>query len=99
MHRLDKLTSGLMVVARNEAAQLNLVRQLQEHAVAREYWAIVAGIAPEAGFVDRAIGRDPRNPQKFVCRGGAGSRPAKPTVGSWTLPTLRTCRELGGLPP
>lgn len=77
VHRLDKLTSGLMVVARNEAAQLNLVRQLQEHAVAREYWAIVAGIAPEAGFVDRAIGRDPRNPQKFVCHGGAGSRPAK----------------------
>lgn len=89
MHRLDKLTSGLMVVARNEAAQLNLVRQLQEHAVAREYWAIVAGIAPEAGFVDRAIGRDPRNPQKFVCRGGPAAAPQKPTVGSWTLPTLR----------
>ncbi len=77
VHRLDRLTSGLMVVAKTEAAQTSLVRQLQDHSVAREYWAIVAGAAPEAGFVDRAIGRDPRNPQKFVCRGGAGSRPAK----------------------
>lgn len=77
VHRLDRLTSGLMVVAKTEAAQTSLVRQLQDHSVAREYWAIVAGVAPEAGFVDRAIGRDPRNPQKFVCRGGAGSRPAK----------------------
>ena len=77
VHRLDRLTSGLMVVAKTEAAQTSLVRQLQDHSVAREYWAIVAGAAPEAGFVDRAIGRDPRNPQKFVCRRGAGSRPAK----------------------
>ena len=34
------------------------------------------GLAPEAGFVDRSIGRDPRNPLKFCCRGGQGSKPA-----------------------
>ncbi|MCF0253320.1 MAG: RluA family pseudouridine synthase [Duodenibacillus sp.] len=76
VHRLDKETSGLMVVARTEAAQTDLVRQLQARTVGREYWAVVVGQAPEAGFVDRAIGRDPRNPLKFCCRGGAGSRPA-----------------------
>ncbi len=77
VHRLDKETSGLMVVARTEAAQTDLVRQLQARTVGREYWALVLGVAPEAGYVDRAIGRDPRNPLKFCCRGGQGSRPAK----------------------
>ncbi len=77
VHRLDKETSGLMVVARTEAAQTDLVRQLQAKTVGREYWAIVIGLAPEAGFVDRAIGRDPRNPLRFCCRGGQGSKPAK----------------------
>ncbi len=76
VHRLDKDTSGLMVVAHNEAAQTDLVRQLQARTVGREYWALVLGVAPEAGYVDRSIGRDPRNPLKFCCRGGQGSRPA-----------------------
>lgn len=77
VHRLDKETSGLMVVARTEAAQTDLVRQLQARTVGREYWAIVLGLAPDAGFVDRSIGRDPRCPTKFVCRGGQGSKTAK----------------------
>lgn len=80
VHRLDKETSGLMVVARNEAARTDLVRQLQARTVGREYWAIVMGLAPEAGYVDRSIGRDPRSPIKFCCRGGQGSRPAKTRV-------------------
>lgn len=77
VHRLDKETTGLMVVARTEAAQTDLVRQLQARTVGREYWAVVVGLAPEAGFVDRSIGRDPRSPIRFCCRGGQGSRPAK----------------------
>lgn len=77
VHRLDRETSGLMVIAHTETAQTDLVRQLQERTVGREYWALVLGDAPEAGFVDRAIGRDPRTPLKFVCRGGQGSKPAK----------------------
>lgn len=77
VHRLDKETSGLMVVARNEASRTDLVRQLQARTVGREYWAIVLGLAPEAGYVDRSIGRDPRSPIKFCCRGGQGSRPVK----------------------
>ncbi|MBQ9241412.1 MAG: RluA family pseudouridine synthase [Duodenibacillus sp.] len=77
VHRLDRETSGLMVVARTEKAQTDLVRQLQARTVGREYWALVLGVAPEAGFVDRSIGRDPRNPLKFCCRGGQGSKSAK----------------------
>ena len=79
VHRLDRETSGLMVVARTEDARTALVRDLQTHAVCREYWAIVLGIPPEKGFVDTPIGRDPRNPIRFSCRGIA-AKPAKTHV-------------------
>lgn len=79
VHRLDRETSGLMVVAKTEVARTSLIRQLQERTVCREYWAIVLGIAPEMGFVDTPIGRDPRNPIRFACRGIA-AKPAKTRV-------------------
>ena len=65
VHRLDGETSGLMVVARTAAAQINLVRQLQARTVTREYWAVVHGGAEKAGVVDAAIARDPRQPLRF----------------------------------
>ncbi|MDB2590477.1 23S rRNA pseudouridine(1911/1915/1917) synthase RluD [Candidatus Thioglobus sp.] len=61
VHRLDKNTSGLMVVARSELAQKNLVEQLQTHAVSREYSAIVYGHMISGGSVDAPIGRDPKD--------------------------------------
>jgi 23S rRNA pseudouridine1911/1915/1917 synthase len=61
VHRLDKNTSGLMVVARSELAQKNLVEQLQTHSVSREYSAIVYGHMISGGIVDEPIGRDPKN--------------------------------------
>ena len=61
VHRLDKNTSGLMVVARSELAQKNLVEQLQTHAVSREYSAIVYGHMISGGTVDEPIGRDPKD--------------------------------------
>ena len=60
VHRLDKDTSGLMVVARTAVAQTDLVRQLQARTVRREYLAVVYGWPAEAGEVDAPIGRDPR---------------------------------------
>jgi 23S rRNA pseudouridine1911/1915/1917 synthase len=60
VHRLDKDTSGLMVVAKTEAAQTDLVRQLQARTVKREYLAIVHGWPAESGVVDAPIGRHPR---------------------------------------
>jgi 23S rRNA pseudouridine1911/1915/1917 synthase len=57
VHRLDKDTSGLLVVAKTLAAQTALVRQLQEHSVTREYLAVVHGFLQSAGTVDAPIGR------------------------------------------
>lgn len=59
VHRLDKDTSGLLVVAKSEAAQRELVRQLQERTVHREYLALVHGAIVHGGDIDAPIGRHP----------------------------------------
>jgi len=59
VHRLDKETTGLIVVARTAAAQTSLVRQLQERTVHREYRALVQGLLISGGTVDLPIGRHP----------------------------------------
>lgn len=62
VHRLDKDTSGLMVVAKTLEAQTALVRALQARQVKRVYWAAAHGLfAPLEGEIDAPIGRDPRN--------------------------------------
>ncbi len=57
VHRLDKDTSGLMVVAKTERARQDLIAQLQEHDVEREYLAIVNGVMVAGGTVEAPIGR------------------------------------------
>ena len=59
VHRLDKDTSGLLVVARSLASQTELVRQLQQRSVRRHYLALVHGVPPAQGTVDAPIGRHP----------------------------------------
>ena len=59
VHRLDKDTSGLLVVAKTETAQTDLVRQLQARSVHREYLALAAGDIVRSGAVDAPIGRHP----------------------------------------
>jgi 23S rRNA pseudouridine1911/1915/1917 synthase len=66
VHRLDKDTSGLLVVAKTLEAQTDLVRQLQSHSVAREYLALVEGVITVGGSVDAPIGRDPRDRLKMA---------------------------------
>ena len=66
VHRLDKETSGLLVVAKTIAAQTHLVRQLQARTVKREYRAIVWGQLWRNGTVDQPIGRDPRARTKMA---------------------------------
>jgi 23S rRNA pseudouridine1911/1915/1917 synthase len=61
VHRLDKDTSGLLVVAKTPTAQTDLVRQLQARTVKREYLALVHGAVRGAGEVSAPVGRDPRN--------------------------------------
>jgi len=59
VHRLDKDTSGLLVVARTPQAQHALVRQLQKRTMGREYEAVAQGVMTGGGFVDEPIGRHP----------------------------------------
>ena len=61
VHRLDKNTSGLMVVSKNAKSQKNLVEQLQNHSVEREYSAIVYGHMISGGSINEPIGRDPKD--------------------------------------
>jgi 23S rRNA pseudouridine1911/1915/1917 synthase len=71
VHRLDKDTSGLLVVAKTETAQTDLVRQLQARSVRREYLAIATGDIARSGTVDAPIGRHPRKRTSMaVVRGG-----------------------------
>ena len=60
VHRLDKDTSGLLVVARNVSAQANLVKQLAERSMRRVYLALVHGDPPTLGTIDAPVGRDAR---------------------------------------
>lgn len=76
VHRLDKDTSGLLVVAKTLEAHTSLVRQLQERTVHREYLALVWGVARVRGRVDAAIGRHPRDRLKMAVLESDTAKPA-----------------------
>lgn len=62
VHRIDKDTSGLLMIAKNDSAHNSLSRQLSEHSITRKYRAIVYNnMREDDGTVDQPIGRDPRN--------------------------------------
>jgi len=76
VHRLDRDTSGLLVVARTPAAHAALSRMIADREVSREYAALVAGCPPSrTGKIDAALGRDHRAPERVVV-GGRRPRPA-----------------------
>ena len=67
VHRLDKDTSGLLVVAKNDFAHRELSKQLKERNVHREYIALVNGVMKhEMGTINEPIGRDPKNRKKMT---------------------------------
>ncbi len=68
VHRLDKDTTGLMVVARNLSAHKYLVDQIQQHKIVRQYQALVYGVMTGGGKVDQSIGRHPRDRIKMAVR-------------------------------
>jgi 23S rRNA pseudouridine1911/1915/1917 synthase len=71
VHRLDKNTSGVLVVAKTQAARASLIEQLSERAVKREYLALVHGALEREGVVEASIGRHPttRTKMAVVARG------------------------------
>ena len=76
VHRLDKDTSGLLVVARHEKSQTHLIRQLQARTVNREYLALVHGRLSRPGIVKAEIGRDPRVPVRMAVENPIAPKPA-----------------------
>ena len=76
VHRLDKDTSGLLVVAKNDAAHLSLSEQIAEKSCKREYYALLEGVVKEdEGRIVTQIGRDPNNRLKMaVLPAGKGRR-------------------------
>ena len=67
VHRIDKDTSGLLMVAKNDQAHEHLVNQLVEKTVTRKYTAVVHGNIPhEYGTIDAPIGRDPKDRQRMT---------------------------------
>ncbi len=73
VHRLDKDTTGLMVVAKTLSAHAHLVEQLQARTMGREYEAVVMGVVTAGGTVDEPIGRHPRQ-RKRMAVNAAGKR-------------------------
>lgn len=70
VHRLDKETSGLLVVARTLSAHKSLVEQLQQRTVSREYVAIVQGVIAAGGRIEAPIGRHPQDRKRMCVRQG-----------------------------
>jgi 23S rRNA pseudouridine1911/1915/1917 synthase len=76
VHRLDKDTSGLMMVAKNDAAQRSLSRQIKLRSIKKGYLALVLGhLTPQRGAIDAPIGRHPKDRKKMaVVSGGREAR-------------------------
>jgi len=76
VHRLDKDTSGVMVIAKNKAAQLNLASQIKGRRMLKKYLVLVKGTpSPGRGAVEAPIGRHPKDRKRMaVVEGGRASR-------------------------
>jgi 23S rRNA pseudouridine1911/1915/1917 synthase len=78
VHRLDKDASGLMVVAKNGRAQLNLVSQFKARSVVKAYLVLVRGqLTPDDGVIEAPIGRDPRNRKRMAVVADGEGREAR----------------------
>ncbi len=91
VHRLDKETSGLIIVAKNEAARQHLQQQFQRREVKKIYLALLEGhLEPAQGLIEAPIGRDPRHRKRMAVmkeeRGGRKARTAYRVVEYLTLP-------------
>lgn len=75
VHRIDKDTSGLLVVAKNDAAHLSLAAQIAEKTCKREYLALLEGVVKEdTGHISTLIGRDPKDRLKMAVLPAGGRR-------------------------
>jgi 23S rRNA pseudouridine1911/1915/1917 synthase len=92
VHRLDRGTSGLMVVAKNDAAHQELSRQFEDREIEKEYIALVWGVVQAGRRIDAAIGRDPVNRQKMSARSRRAREAVTRITRAFHLPGLTLCQ-------
>ena len=92
VHRLDRGTSGVMVVAKNDTAHQELARQFEEREVEKEYIALVWGTVQAGRRIDAAIGRDPANRQKMTARAKHARTAVTRITRARRLPGLSLCQ-------
>jgi 23S rRNA pseudouridine1911/1915/1917 synthase len=93
VHRLDRGTSGLMVVAKHDGAHAELARQFRDREVEKEYVALVWGVVQAGRRVDAPIGRDPVDRKKMSARARRSREAVTRIVGAEPLgPTLTLAR-------
>jgi 23S rRNA pseudouridine1911/1915/1917 synthase len=92
VHRLDRGTSGVMVIAKNDAAHQELARQFHDREVEKEYIALVWGVVQAGRRIDAAIGRDPVNRQKMSSRAKHARDAVTRITRAHHLPGLTLCQ-------
>jgi 23S rRNA pseudouridine1911/1915/1917 synthase len=96
VHRLDKDTSGVMLVAKNSAAHLNLADQFKARSVVKVYQVLVKGrLTPQDGIIEAPVGRDPRHRERMAVVAESRGREARTKyhvvdyIGDYTLLEVR----------
>ena len=92
VHRLDRGTSGVMVIAKSEGAHQELARQFHDREVEKEYIALVWGVVQAGRRIDAAIGRDPGNRQKMSARARHAREAVTRITRAHHLPGLTLCQ-------
>jgi 23S rRNA pseudouridine1911/1915/1917 synthase len=92
VHRLDKGTSGVMVVAKNDMAHQELARQFHDREVEKEYVALVWGLVQQRKRIEAAIGRDPKHRQKMSTRASRAREAVTRVTWARDLRGLTLCR-------
>jgi 23S rRNA pseudouridine1911/1915/1917 synthase len=92
VHRLDRGTSGVMVVAKNDAAHQELSRQFHDREVEKEYVALVWGVVQAGRRIEAAIGRDPVNRLKMSSRASRARHAVTRITRAHHMPGLTLCQ-------
>ena len=92
VHRLDRGTSGVMVVAKNDAAHQELSRQFHDREVEKEYIALVWGVVQAGRRINAAIGRDPVHRQKMSARSRRAREAVTRITRAFHMPGLTLCQ-------
>jgi 23S rRNA pseudouridine1911/1915/1917 synthase len=92
VHRLDRGTSGLMVIAKHDVAHRELARQFHDREVEKEYIALVWGVVQAGRRIDAAIGRDPDDRQKMSAKAKHARQAVTRITRALHLPGLTLCQ-------